>query len=217
MRANWEDSPLWLWGVAIALLVVGCAAGALWPQHFSALLAPSMKQLHEFAQQTNAFHSPLHTSVVIFLHNLLAALCVMMLSGVVSGGIYPAWALWLNGLAIGYVVSVGGHQLGAPDWRMFVFGMLPHGLFELTAFIWSGVLGIRLGYVVLRVIWRQLTVRGRITRDGLVRSSLEPSLWMECKRVLLRIPYIVGLLMLAAAIEGTITPHLIEQGILHHT
>lgn len=218
MKANWEDSQLWLWGLAIALLAVGSAAGALWPQHFSGMLAPSIKQLREFAQQTNAFQNPFHTSVVIFVHNSEAAIGVMILSGIFTAGIYPAWALWLNGLAMGYVVATGSHQLGTTDWRVFVFGMLPHGVFELTAFVWSGVLGIHLGYAVVRALWRWLTVRGATTEATQLRptSPAQVSLGMEFRRVLVRIPYIIGLLMLAAAVEGTITPYLIERGVLHH-
>lgn len=194
------------WVVATLLLVVGYVVGAIWPHHFDTLLSPSLKELHRLADKTNAFHNPLHTAGVIFLHNLEAATLVMILAGILTIGLYPAWALWVNGVTMGYVAASEALQIHAPAWKIVVFGMLPHGILELPAFIWSASLGMILGVQVIRSAWAHL-------RSGEATSSLRSrSTTLRGTVVVLihQFPYIVFLLMAAAAIEGFITPHVIQ-------
>lgn len=217
MRDSWENRLVWLWILAAGLLIAGFMAGMLWPSHYAALLNPSVKEIQKLALRTNALHSPLYTSGVIFLHNLLAAIVVMVLTGLLTAGIYPAWGLWMNGLTMGYVVSVTGAHLHVSPWTVFAFGMLPHGVFELPAFVWSAVLGMRLGYALVFSLWRRLgaslsKVSGASLRSGqkqVVRVP-ERTVRYELSRVLRQLPYVIGLLVVAAAIEGTVTPRVLH-------
>ncbi|MCL6454981.1 MAG: stage II sporulation protein M [Alicyclobacillus sp.] len=205
MTRTWEDSQGWIWALTAVLLVGGCAAAILWPHHFTDLLAPTLRQLQTFAKQSDLLGSPWHASLVIFVHNLFAAAVVMMASGVITGGIYPAWALWMNGLAMGYVVAAGSRQLHAPEWQVLVYGMLPHGVFELPAFVWSAVIGIRLGRSVVLGIWRM--VWGGVP----VPRSDDSTFTRELTSALRQLPYVVGLLVVAAIIEGNVTPLVIRH------
>jgi stage II sporulation protein M len=213
MKTSWEDRQWWVWALCCLLLFAGYIAGATWPGRFASLLSPSLDQLRRLALQSGMFHSVFRTIGVIFVHNLFAALVVMVVSGIITAGIYPAWAMWMNGLTLGYVIATESHQLGVPEWRIFAFGVLPHGLFELPAFVWCGVLGIHLGYVAVQSVWYRLqTAVFRVQpaydrSDGVFRR--------EFRHTLRLLPYPIGLLLVAATIEGTITPHLLVSHIHH--
>ncbi len=211
MNTSWENRQWWVWGLCCLLLVGGYTVGVTWPQRFASLLSPGLDQLRKLAVQTGIFHSVLRTIAVIFVHNLFAAIVVMVVSGIVTAGIYPAWAMWMNGLTMGYVVATESHQLGVPAWRIFVYGMLPHGLFELPAFLWCGVLGIHLGYVAVKSLWYTLKT-GVFHLEPRHQTSADAFL-REFRRTLKLLPYPIGLLLVAATIEGSITPHLIVSHI----
>ena len=214
MNTTWENRQGWVWGLGLLLLLSGYLAGVSWPARFDSMLAPSLEQLRKLAVQTGVFHSVIRTVLMILIHNLFAAIIVMIISGILTAGIYPAWAMWMNGLTMGYVVAVESQHLSVPAWRIFVYGMLPHGLFELPAFIWCGVMGIRLGYFAVQSLWWHLQVRifPTQTQPGRGQSGVFRS---ELKKVLKLLPYPIGLLVIAATIEGTVTPHLIVIGIQH--
>lgn len=218
MNTSWENRQWWVWwGLCCLLLGGGYTVGVSWPHRFSSLLSPGLDQLRKLAVKTGAFHSVFRTIAVIFVHNLFAAIVVMVMSGIVTAGIYPASAMWMNGLTMGYVVATESHQLGVPAWRIFVYGMLPHGLFELPAFIWCGVLGIHLGYVAVQSLWYALKT-GVFQKTGVSHLELRhqtsaDAFLREFRRTLKLLPYPIGLLLVAATIEGSITPHLIVSHI----
>lgn len=213
MKSSWENRQWWLWGLCVVLLFGGYLVGMSYPHRFDKLLLPSLNQLRQLAQQTNAFHSVFRTVAVIFLHNLFAGIVVMTVSGIITVGIYPAWAMWMNGLTMGYVVAIQSSGLGVPAWRIFVYGMLPHGVFELPAFIWCGVIGMQLGYVAIHSVWHILTTR--LVHEGNASTRHVPPFRRQLRIALKTLPYPVGLLLIAATIEGTVTPHLILTGIPH--
>lgn len=213
MRTSWENRQWWVWALCVILMGSGYLTGARWPGRFDKLLAPSLNQLRQLAVQTNAFHSVFRTVAVIFLHNLFAAIVVMVVSGIVTAGIYPAWAMWMNGLTMGYVVATESSHLGVTGWRIFEYGMLPHGIFELPAFIWCGVIGIQLGYVAIHRVWYILQTR--LFHLDEARNTDTPSFRQQFRHSVKLLPYPIGLLLIAATIEGTVTPHLILTGIPH--
>ena len=91
------------------------------------------------------------TTVSIFTHNLQAAL-VAYIGGII--GIVPALTLFSNGFLIGslsgYLMNGTVHQsLSLVDVISYI---LPHGIFEIPAFIIAGAAGFRLTSVVIDLI-----------------------------------------------------------------
>lgn len=92
---------------------------------------------------------------VIFWNNLQAAFMavltgIMILPFLVP--VFPVTMLAGNGLVIGLVLRLSQSKSGLPV-SQFVFGLLPHGVFELPAFIVAVMLGIRLGFLPHRLLW----------------------------------------------------------------
>ena len=124
-------------------------------------------------------------------NNLLAAAqCI------VSGGIpflfLPGWNLLLNGGIIGVVLTSGQVFGGASPIRLFVTGILPHGIFEIPALILAGAVGLRLCHILCRQI---------------LGRSAQTNPLDELKRI----PgvfcfYVIPLLILAAVVESYLTP-----------
>lgn len=199
-------------GVSILLMVAGFVCGVAWPTAVAHRLMPALQQLREFAQTTQAHHSVVHTIWVIFIHNVYAAV-LMILLGFVAG-VFPAFQMWMNGLIMGFVTAVGASSLHTAGWKIVVFALLPHGVFELSAILWAGALGIQLGFTVLYGCGRW--VKTAWLRVPAQRSEPALTVTAEVRRALYSLPMIVGMLLVAACIEGGVTPHLIQWGITNH-
>ena len=115
-------------------------------------------------------------------------------------GIYPAFFIASNGViigvALGMVVAKYGVLFGV---LVFVLGLLPHGIFELTAVFISAAMGIKLFYDI---------VRSLIKWDGKI---IQDSLW---ETVQMFVFWILPILLVAAFIEvfvtGAILGHLLH-------
>lgn len=157
-------------------------------------------------KETKAAHSTLFTFWTIFSHNVMISAAFIILGFVF--GIFPAIYMWVNGLLMGFVVSISNQQAHIPAWKVFVYGMLPHGIFELTAIIWAAALGMANGFAVLGAIG----VRGREpAREAGGTSGVR----FAFRRSVRGFAYIVGMLFVAAIIESTLTPIIINWGIHH--
>lgn len=129
---------------------------------------------------------------VIFFNNISAAL-LSMLYGLLPFVFLSALSLGSNALLLGAFAAIYQRQgigLGA-----YLIGILPHGIFELTALILSCAMGL--------LLCRTGTDR-LLKRDGVV--PLLPCL-TDCLRVFLFI--IVPLLFAAALVETYLTPLLL--------
>lgn len=139
--------------------------------------------------------------VKIFVNNALAAL-TFIATGLFFG-IYPFFGLVINGMALGYLWQAV-ELAGQAPWKMFVYGILPHGIFEIPAIVLAGAFGMRIGVQVWQSLW------------GLLRpSSLrEPPAW-PWRRLLRQLPLtlnlVLGLLLVAAIIESSLTLWLVQQ------
>ncbi|MDD1673948.1 MAG: stage II sporulation protein M [Methanomicrobiales archaeon] len=123
----------------------------------------------------------------IFLNNLEA--CVLLFLGGASLGFVTLLIISLNGMVIGGVVALVGGERGP---LFMAAAILPHGIFEIPAFIISGALGISLAHA----LWAEFKGNGDVAAEG---ESLG--------RTFLRI--VLPLVLLAAAIEVFITPYVI--------
>lgn len=204
-------------GLAIFLLLVGFLMGWHDPYRFSAQLTPSLKQLIRTMTETSGT-GWFHTFLRIFFNNATTAL-ELAVFGLVFG-LFPAYSMWLNGLMSGYVVGLIGEEHHVSAWRTIVFGLLPHGIFELAAIFWAAALGIGNGLAVARAI--RLSLRRdtpAMARDHPVPYRDAHPLRFALTRTARSIPIIWGMLLIAALIEAAITPHILAWGIpmLHHS
>jgi stage II sporulation protein M len=132
--------------------------------------------------------NPFALAFAIFLNNLQA--CILLFLGGASFGILTVFILGSNGLVIGAVLELVRQEKGA----LFVIAaILPHGIFEIPAFLISGALGLMLARSLMRE-WHGLEdAAAAATRSGR-----------------LFITVVVPVIVLAAFIEAFITPQIIE-------
>jgi len=102
-------------------------------------------------------------------------------------GLVPLLVVTSNGFLLGVVAYSAVQKSGAV---FLAAGILPHGIFELPAVLFSISLGFRLGYLLALTLAKE-----KVDLSGETRMAV---------RLLWR--YITPLLFLAAAIETFITP-----------
>ncbi|MDD1677732.1 MAG: stage II sporulation protein M [Methanomicrobiales archaeon] len=124
----------------------------------------------------------------IFLNNLEA--CVLLFLGGASLGLMTLLIISLNGMVIGGVIGIVGTERGL---LFMAAAILPHGIFEIPAFIISGALGLSLAHA----LWDEFKGMGDAATAG-----------GHLGRTFLR--FVVPLVIVAAAIEVFITPQVIS-------
>ncbi|MBX6352424.1 MAG: stage II sporulation protein M [Thermoflavifilum sp.] len=196
---------------ALVLFGAGLACGLTWPSQYLQRFIGSLEALKQLADWLSQLHNPWLVGLFLFLHNLLTVILISFLG--FFFGIYPAWALWQNGVLTGAAVASAAQSAHVPAWKMVLYGIAPHGIFEIPAVIWGAVLGMDLGYCLMQVV--SDAIASRVSE----RSSRLPEGFVgrRFRRVLRRLPYIVGLLVIAAVIESTVTPMLLSWGAHVHT
>ena len=123
----------------------------------------------------------------IFVNNITAAF-VMMFGGIVLG-LIPFFAILFNGFVIGYVVTASllTASMGTLESVYLTFStIIPHGIFEIPAILFSAALGLRFG-----IEWMQqnnTNTRGMIFRKNFISA-------LAC------VPLLVIILFIAAGIE----------------
>jgi stage II sporulation protein M len=126
--------------------------------------------------------------IKIFLNNLEA--CVLLFLGGASLGLMTLLIISLNGMVIGGVVGIVGAERGLP---FMAAAILPHGIFEIPAFIISGALGISLAHA----LWDEFKGEGDAAAAG-----------RNLGRTFLLV--VLPLVLVAAAIEVFVTPYIIS-------
>lgn len=137
---------------------------------------------------------PLISVLLIFMNNFIS-MAQMLILGVIAG-ISPLFTLGVNGALIGVLLSVAAQE-GIPLLPTVLYGILPHGIFELSAFFLCGAIGLKFGYHCIAS-----------PLPGKTRMQSFRYIWKEAISI---IPIVVGLLLVAAFIEMLITPHLITR------
>lgn len=131
-------------------------------------------------------------TVILFFHNLMSVLYVMYLGIIV--GLPPLFSALANGSALG-LLAFKFSESGISPLPFMAAGILPHGIFELPAFFLAVALGLKLGYHLIF----PLPGLSRFTSLRAVFSEIGTSL-----------PFIILLLLIAAAVEVFITPFVIS-------
>jgi stage II sporulation protein M len=133
--------------------------------------------------------------LVIWFNNLLAS-TVSFVLGVFL--IPPALAVLANGVIVGLAQKISVTH-GISSIR-FYLSIVPHGIFELSAFFIAAGLGIRFGLVLYHSWWRLLT--------GKDNAGLFKNFAAEMKYYA---SLIVILLSIAAIVEVTVSPLLLPK------
>ncbi len=155
-------------------------------------LTKSQQQLLEQMAEIIFSGSPLTGIFILFLNNFFASLQIMFFG--ILLGIPTLLSLFANGAILGGVAANLGDG-GIAGLSLLVLGILPHGIFEIPAFLSSAAFGLKLGFHLVFPLpqkkrWESLRI-----------------IWKEFFTVF---PFIVLLLIIAAIIEVLVTPALIQ-------
>ncbi|WP_170119576.1 stage II sporulation protein M [Tumebacillus permanentifrigoris] len=188
MRQN--KNYLWL---ALGLFALGWVLGALFTEQIFALVKPSLEQLRDIAEKAQN-KGGAYTSGVIFTNNLRATVTMLVLG--ILACVPTMITLVMNGMMIGVMLT----QAGGHFWGLVTFGILPHGIFEMPAIFIASAFGIKLGRVLL---------------VPLVEKTRWQSFKFVWREVLSIGWFVVVLLIVAATVEGLVTPVLLQTFVLH--
>ncbi|HXX54690.1 MAG TPA: stage II sporulation protein M [Methanoregula sp.] len=167
-----------------ATLTVGWVGTAQNPAVGEQLMAAFQKEVAGEIISSNSFD----IFVKLFFNNLEA--CILLFLGGASFGILTIFILSLNGVVIGAIMEVVHNDHSA----LFVAAaILPHGIFEIPAFIISGSLGILLAQSLINE-WYGTGDAAENAR-GYARTFLH---------------WVLPLVLVAAFVEAFITPVVIH-------
>ena len=172
------------------LVLLGFAAGMIFPDMAQQTLQNFAAQVEQLGRTDDVPQSQMMAT--LFFNNITASL-LSMLYGLIPFLPLSALALGTNALMLGAFAAI--YQQQGIGLGVYVLGVLPHGIFELSALILSCALGL--------LICRTGTDRLRRTKEAV---PLWPRL-QDCLRVFLF--GVVPLLAAAALIEAYITPVLL--------
>lgn len=202
---------------ATFLLFLGVWIGYMYDEPFEKLLTEALSQLMPIIEDFNQNPEPSNLMLLIFSNNLRAAMSMLLL-GIVFF-IVPLSSLWINGLMVGYVVKMAQLE-GASVGEMVVFGLLPHGVVEIPAVILAGGIGAFLGFRLLVWIFGRGQLlshlfgnQGKSVGDFWNEDTL-PILKRRFAGVVALVFALFVLLLIAAFIEGFITPTLLNNAAL---
>jgi stage II sporulation protein M len=168
----------------LATVIIGWVGAAQNPSIGQDLIKLFEKEVAGQMDGTN----PYDMCVKLFANNLQA--CILLFLGGASFGILTIFIMSLNGIVIGAIMELV-HKDHTP---LFVAAaILPHGIFEIPAFILSGALGILLA--------QSLITEWYSGQDTAVDAHRFGRLF---------ILYVLPLVAIAACVEAFITPVVIH-------
>ena len=172
--------------VAVSLFGVGLVVGVFTPINVS-LAREALVSLEELGQLLSPFS--ILTAVLIFIKNASALVFSFILSPLLC--LVPIISLTINGCIISLVstIVVEEESLG-----FLLVGLLPHGVFELPAFIIGQAAALSFGAMVLVALFRK-------EKRGLLMGGLKQNLKYLALALVLLLP--------AAILETYVTPWLL--------
>ncbi|MBA7704503.1 hypothetical protein ES703_113315 [subsurface metagenome] len=157
----------WWLILAMFLFGVGLVLGLALPVRTAEFMAEDVAALEELAGYLASLPQPL-VLVIILLKNISAILISFVLSPVLC--LVPVLALMVNGWLLGFISAlvIEEQSLG-----FLLGGLLPHGIFELPAFIMGEAAALSFGAMVMVLLvrhgWSLLT---SFIRKGGIRILL---------------------------------------------
>lgn len=184
--------------LSILIFAAGLALGAGNADTITRWVMPDIERLGEVSRNlAQSDHPELNFFLFIFFNNAVKSIMVMLLGAFF--GILPAFFLLMNGLALGFVVTAAGSE-GGNVLDLIVRGLLPHGVIEIPAILIAAGFGMQFGYLILKSLGelgsREASER-TVDWRGFLISAGRGAIW------------IVGLLLIAAVIESTLTFYLV--------
>jgi stage II sporulation protein M len=141
----------------------------------------------EVAGQINV-DNPFDMCSKLFINNLGA--CILLFLGGASFGILTIFIMSLNGIVIGAIMEIIHKD---HSWVFIAAALLPHGIFEIPAFIISGALGILLAQSLISEWYGGADTAGEAQ-----------------KLARIFVLYVLPLVVIAACVEAFITPVIIH-------
>jgi stage II sporulation protein M len=183
------DNRIWLMLAAILFLV---SSGAVYTVGLSQAVIPpeAFSGLEKLVDRIMGM-PPFAAALFVFVNNLISMVQMLVLG--FAAGLSPILTLALNGGLVGALVAMTADE-GLPVFRLVAVTILPHGIFELSAFFLCGGLGLKFGY--------HCTVS---PLPGRTRMQSFKYIWKEAATIL---PLVVLLLFVAAFVEIYITSYL---------
>jgi stage II sporulation protein M len=111
---------------------------------------------------------------------------MLVFLGGATFGFLTIFLLMVNGILIGILIEVMLREMSVPA---LLVGLLPHGIFEIPAVLVSTALGM----IMARGLWEELAGNG----NALDAAKAAGRLFLL---------YVVPLILIAACIEGFVTP-----------
>jgi len=183
-----NDSLLYATVAALLLLALGWGIGTLAVMEDPTLGEDLMQTLNQEVFGKILDDNQIVLSFNLFLNNLEASIILFL--GGATFGVLTLIVLSTNGIVIGMVIEVLREQQGL---LYILAGVIPHGIFEIPAFIISGGLGLLLAEELLR------EARGK--GDAAEKAKDYSIVFLKA---------VIPLLAIAAFVEGFITPEIIN-------
>ncbi|MGD9678303.1 MAG: stage II sporulation protein M [Vulcanibacillus sp.] len=184
--------------IASFIFLLGIVSGYIINPNNELIIA-SFEKLSELAEDIVKNESILYSITTIFVNNFKIAL-FMVVIGVIFG-IFPIILLLFNGVFIGIFI-----KMFLEDGNSVIFlliGLLPHGVFELTAIILAAAFGMKLGFTLFRTLINLF--KGIETNDYTLRLS------NLIKQTVVVLFGVAAILFVAAVIESTLSLYLIKN------
>lgn len=161
-------------------------------------ISGQLDSLQQVARTIDSSSNPTLASLLfIFLNNAIKCIIIMYLGAAFA--LIPMIFLVINGMVLGYLFT--HHSAALSTFELIWRGILPHGIIEIPALVIASAYGIKLGMLTFSGVGN-LVVRkkgfGSVYEAFLART----------------VPLMLALtiaLLLAALIEATVTPWLLEQ------
>ncbi|MCK4270120.1 MAG: stage II sporulation protein M [Methanogenium sp.] len=183
-----NDSLLYATVAALLILVLGWGIGTLAVMEDPTLGEDLMQTLNQEVFGKILDDNQIVLCFNLFLNNLEASIILFL--GGATFGVLTLIVLSTNGIVIGMVIEVLREQQGL---LYILAGVIPHGIFEIPAFVISGGLGLLLAEELLR------EARGK--GDAAEKAKDYSIVFLKA---------VIPLLAIAAFVEGFITPEIIN-------
>lgn len=175
------------------VFIAGMLMGALYSEQFRSFIDAQMEALKQITSSIEGKEKPQWTLFwIIFWNN--ASKSIMIIALGVFFGFIPLFFLLANGLLLGYVCAVVAQKASL----LFVLkSIVPHGILELPAIIFASAFGLRLGFLVLKLMFSVINPERMAKNKENLRLFIKSLLPVCC--------LLVGVLLIAAVIESTLT------------
>lgn len=211
----------WYIFISALLMFSGAAIGYVYHEPFTLIINQVLEQLADAVEKIHQDDSVSNMFWTIFLNNTRAVIMFIFLGTFIF--FMPALSMFSNGLLLGYIFQAG--EMGElSNTAVFVYGILPHSIIELPVVIIAGGVGLFLGIRVLAWLFGPGKLFAHLFDTSSRRTSTDEFLresWSVIKRriigVLVLLAIMILLLAVAALIESTITPWLINRYIIPMT